>query len=266
MIHIGFVYNTGFKFKDMKIIFMITFTGFCLLSLFTVAQVKIGENSAPDASAILEIKSTNTGFLPPRITLTAKNVAAPVTSPVEGLMVYNTATAGAYPTNVVPGLYYWTGTIWQTLHPRPQLVYSAPTSFTDITVPCASATVYYSVPGFSYTAPEAGVYHLESSLLIRSYLPATTGNNIGLLFIINRNGTAVAEKLKNQLNFLPNYSFGQRTLVGEQTIPLLAGDVLTAVFAAYSPGSTTVTLGTTMFIIESEGGGSRNLFNVSRLY
>ena len=41
-----------------------------VLSTATFAQVGIGTNT-PDASAMLEIKSTNKGFLPPRVALTA---------------------------------------------------------------------------------------------------------------------------------------------------------------------------------------------------
>ena len=75
------------------------------------AQVGIGTNN-PDPSAKLHVSSTNQGFLPPRIALTAVNAASPVSSPATGLLVYNTVTAGVSPNNVVPGYYYWNGTIW----------------------------------------------------------------------------------------------------------------------------------------------------------
>jgi hypothetical protein len=70
------------------------------------------DGSDPDNSAMLDVKSTDKGFLPPRIALTATNSANPVTTPADGLLVYNTATAGASPNNVVPGYYYWNGTAW----------------------------------------------------------------------------------------------------------------------------------------------------------
>jgi hypothetical protein len=50
--------------------------------------------------------------LPPRVALIATNSASPTTSPAAGLLVYNTATAGTAPNNVVPGYYYWNGTTW----------------------------------------------------------------------------------------------------------------------------------------------------------
>lgn len=83
---------------------------YLLFQLFVFVQAKaqtgIG-TITPDASAKLEVAATNKGFLPPRVALTAINVASPITSPANGLMVFNTATAGSSPNQVVPGYYYW---------------------------------------------------------------------------------------------------------------------------------------------------------------
>lgn len=74
--------------------------------------------AAPDASALLDIDATalpaanKKGLLVPRVALTATNVAAPVVAPAPSLLVYNTNTAGAAPTNVTPGYYYWDGGAW----------------------------------------------------------------------------------------------------------------------------------------------------------
>lgn len=73
------------------------------------AQTGIG-TTTPDASAKLEVASTNKGFLPPRVALTATNAASPITNPANGLMVFNTVTAGTNPFQVVPGYYYWDAT------------------------------------------------------------------------------------------------------------------------------------------------------------
>jgi len=69
-----------------------------LLPVF--AQTGIG-TTAPDASAKLDVSSTNKGFLPPRMT-SAQRTA--ISSPAAGLMVYQT-----YGTS---GLYYYNGTAW----------------------------------------------------------------------------------------------------------------------------------------------------------
>ena len=79
---------------------------FSILGVY--AQTGIG-TATPNASAKLEVYATDKGFLPPRIALTATNAASPISSPANGLMVFNTASAGASPFNVVPGYYYWDG-------------------------------------------------------------------------------------------------------------------------------------------------------------
>ena len=88
-----------------------------ILSFFLIsgfAQTGIG-TTAPNASAKLEIASTDKGFLPPRVALTASNVFLPIvgtSSQATGLLIYNSATAGSAPNNIVPGYYYWNGTMW----------------------------------------------------------------------------------------------------------------------------------------------------------
>ena len=90
-----------------------------LLSAFTAsAQLGINsDNSPPDGSAMLDVKSTSKGLLPPRVALTAINSASPVTAPAAGLLVYNTAVAGTAPNNVLPGYYSWNGTRWTPVAP-----------------------------------------------------------------------------------------------------------------------------------------------------
>ena len=84
-----------------------------LLCKPVAAQVGINtDNSAPDNSAILDVKSTTKGLLPPRVALTSATVASPVSSPAAGLFVYNTATSGTSPNNVKPGYYCWNGSRW----------------------------------------------------------------------------------------------------------------------------------------------------------
>jgi len=96
----------------MKYILLSLAAALMLSSAF--AQVGIG-TSSPSSSAQLEVNSSTKGFLPPRVALTSTNSASPITSPVAGLMVYNTATAGTSPNNVTPGFYYYDGTKWQRI-------------------------------------------------------------------------------------------------------------------------------------------------------
>jgi len=55
-------------------------------ALFRSGQVAIG-TATPDASAQLEINSTNRGVLFPRMTTTQRNA---ISSPADGLVIYNT--------------------------------------------------------------------------------------------------------------------------------------------------------------------------------
>jgi len=69
------------------------------------------DGSVANASAMLDIKSTDRGMLIPRISLSQTTSASPVSNPVVSLMVYNTATAN----DVTPGYYYWDGSKWVKL-------------------------------------------------------------------------------------------------------------------------------------------------------
>ncbi len=83
--------------------------GFILLIAFAMttgvaySQVAINtDNSAPAASAMLDVKATGMGFLAPRMTF-AQRPAAPAT----GLLIYQTDSD--------PGYYYFDGAAWQKI-------------------------------------------------------------------------------------------------------------------------------------------------------
>ena len=103
----------------MKKIILILIIG--MITNIVTAQVGVGTTTPAGA---LDIASTTNGLIPPRVALTATNVAAPVVNPqggalVAGTLVWNTNTAGAMPTNVAPGMYYWDGTRWVSLAGSP---------------------------------------------------------------------------------------------------------------------------------------------------
>lgn len=88
------------------------FMALCLfVSGNVMAQVKIGSNpSTIDANSLLEMESTNKGFLPPRVTLTSLSSVSPLTATVPvGMTVFNSAGSLPY------GFYYWDGTEWKKL-------------------------------------------------------------------------------------------------------------------------------------------------------
>ncbi|MBI3234951.1 MAG: tail fiber domain-containing protein [Bacteroidetes bacterium] len=97
----------------IKLAFLMVF----FIQVNVKAQVKIGANSAPAASAVLELESgTNKGFLGPKVALTSTTDVSTISSPATGLLVYNTATAGSSPNNVTPGYYYYSGSAWVSMN------------------------------------------------------------------------------------------------------------------------------------------------------
>jgi len=72
------------------------------------AQVKIGDNSTLiNENSILELESTNKGFLPPRVALNSISSPVPLTATVtEGMLVYSDGGT------LADGYYYWSGTKW----------------------------------------------------------------------------------------------------------------------------------------------------------
>lgn len=91
-----------------------------LLPLFTqsLAQTGIGTTS-PNDDAVLEISSEKKGVLIPRISLKATTSSSPMSTDVQGMIVFNTATttntaaAGNPANNVSPGFYYNDGSKWE---------------------------------------------------------------------------------------------------------------------------------------------------------
>ncbi|OAB79692.1 hypothetical protein [Cochleicola gelatinilyticus] len=83
-------------------------------NIVTNGAVGIGDTSI-DASATLELTGANKGLLVNRVALTNASVAAPVTSPADGLLVYNTnrnLSPAGYRNDVRVGFYVWQNGRW----------------------------------------------------------------------------------------------------------------------------------------------------------
>ena len=103
---------------------------FLVASLVSQAQTKIKDGtlstspSIPSSNAILELESNNKGFIPPRIGLTGTNDLSTISTPTEGMVIYNTSTTnltGANVSkNVTPGLYFFTDGNWNKVETRTQ--------------------------------------------------------------------------------------------------------------------------------------------------
>lgn len=101
----------------MKRIITLFFSLALISSTKSYAQ-NVGINntgSQPDASAMLDIRSSDKGILIPRVALTGADDASTINAPQTSLLVYNTATSGAGNNAVEPGFYFWNGTNWVRL-------------------------------------------------------------------------------------------------------------------------------------------------------
>lgn len=167
----------------------------------TVRSQNVGINStgaAPAASAMLDINSTSSGVLIPRVALTATNVAAPVTAPATSLMVYNTATVDlGLATDVYPGFYHWDGAQWRRvvdaitdLWYYPPLTINANTRYT-LTGTIPGATIFtgasVALSGDWAVTPDVVIEHVESragAVRFRVLNRSLVTNYVGMDFII----------------------------------------------------------------------------------
>ena len=87
-----------------KLIIFLLFTGLYALSGGLQAQVGVnGDGSSPHASAMLDVVATDKGILIPRLTTVQRD---DISSPAEGLMIYNTTT---------DQFEFYNGTTWGTV-------------------------------------------------------------------------------------------------------------------------------------------------------
>lgn len=84
-----------------------------LFSAITFGQVGIG-TTTPNSSALLDISSSNKGFLLPRLNLAGRNDISTIANPANGLMVVNLGANGTGGNAVFSNsVYFWQNSIWQ---------------------------------------------------------------------------------------------------------------------------------------------------------
>ena len=81
------------------------------------SQVTIGSTDKPEAGAVLELKSTDHGFLPTRVELKKLSLPNPLPEHKEGMLVYNMTVSEK--DTLQAGFYYNTGTRWIRLSVAP---------------------------------------------------------------------------------------------------------------------------------------------------
>jgi len=98
-------------FIQKRLFFFVMILSISITSASAQQKVKDGTVSGsnlPNANAILELETSNKGLLLPRVELKATTQASPLSAFVNGMVVFNTATAG----DVTPAIYYCDGTRW----------------------------------------------------------------------------------------------------------------------------------------------------------
>lgn len=164
-----------------------------LFSIQLIAQTGIG-TATPNASAKLDVSSTDKGFLPPRVTLTAANTFSPIvgtSSTATGLLVYNLGSVG-----LQAGYYYWNGANWATI---------ATASSAGNGVAASDMVKIYSeaystasnklsnASGFSFTVPVSGRYLFDFS-------STTYGANATTTFKVRQGTTDLGTDVQTSLN------------------------------------------------------------------
>lgn len=164
---------------------------FLLLSVSqSFAQTGIG-TTTPNASAKLEVYATNKGFLPPRVTLTSTTDATTITSPAEGLLVYNLGSIG-----LQAGYYFWNGANWATI--ATGSIAGNAVSATDLVklyseVYSSASGKISNANGYSFTVPVSGRYLFDFS-------STTWGGNATTTFKVRQGTTDLGTDAQTSLN------------------------------------------------------------------
>ena len=96
----------------MRVISILLFASLLSNTMLAQSLAINTTGAAADNSSILDVSSIAKGMLIPRVALSAKNNASPVSTPATSLLVYNTAIAGSGINAVTAGYYFWDGTQW----------------------------------------------------------------------------------------------------------------------------------------------------------
>lgn len=167
----------------------------------SISYAQVGINTTTPANgALLDISSSDKGFLMTRVALTGTDDVTTITpSATTGLMVYNTVTAGALPVQVTPGFYYWSGSQWRRFYNQGYAL-----KYDQATQVLASTTnsTYTPIPDLdtgNIPIPFSGTYQIRAEgFYAAGDLVSTTAEGVGQasisLFMGTNGGTPVKVK------------------------------------------------------------------------
>ena len=171
----------------------------CILISTMITAQSVGINNAtPDASAILDVKSTTKGLLIPRMLKAERDLIA---SPATGLLIYQTDNTAGY--------YYYNGANWAALAGggtgnywtlNGNDIYSANTGNTGIGTSTPLAKLSVQTPTGNY-----GIIHSDGTITLGTYI----GNGEGWLGTkSNHPLTFFANNSNELMTLLANGNFG----------------------------------------------------------
>ena len=143
----------------MKTGYRLLFLCIAIFSMqLSVGQVGVG-TTIVNSGIEFQLESDSKGLLIPQVALGSINDIVTITpSTVEGLMVYNTTSAGIGTTAVYEGYYFWDGALWKRLFTEgysEQFMQETPVSTSD-------QSTIHAVPDLQQTLdlPFAGIYQV----------------------------------------------------------------------------------------------------------
>lgn len=233
-----------------------------LINSRAISQVAIG-TTVIENGVQFKVESTNSGILIPRIALTSRNVIAPVSAtPPAGTLIYNTATNGVFPNNVVPGFYYWDGFEWRAIADtkinKTIKFRNNSTSVNFSTVGGVyidifntvdwneESTLFQKINNTDLRISEAGLYEITGNFSLRS-----SDIEVYLNMRLNVNGTDVGEKIRG-IAPEDSGSNGQFSIHFTQYLVLNENDILR--FRSYRDGDSTIinfdSIGTSSLVVK----------------
>ncbi|MBF0577143.1 hypothetical protein [Dysgonomonas sp. GY617] len=211
----------------------------------------IGQAVSISSSANLELASANKAFLINRVNLTSVLDMTTIPNPKDGMLTYNTNTAGTYPDNVIPGLFYMNDSLWWRLS-NIDLHVSQGVSLFDLqsitqstSVASASAQSQWASATLlplnnTITINNEGTYTFSIRLYGQtSYTGSIYQRGIGYLYLV-KNGTTLIGFHEVVIPFAPNNAVITYTDILMSPV-LAVGDQITLRLATPS-GAPTITL------------------------
>lgn len=190
------------------------------------------DGSSADGSAMLEVKSTNKGFLPPRMTVVQRDA---ISSPATGLLIYQT--------DGTTGFWCYNGSNWVQLTPI--------ATETDPSVPIGTAagqmqywdgsawvTVAAGTTGQLLSVNASGIPEWQNPSSLKSaatQAPTMTATGVTFNGVVNANGlsTTVAFEYGTSISYGTTVTATQSPVTGTTNIAVTSGEI-----ASFTIGTT----------------------------